>query len=83
MTEESKMLGKKKCECGRKIIVARKDGRLSGVPNPVYSTCKTYGLKESKRLFVEEQAQIKKKNPKTVFKITKGVEHINAWKKKK
>ncbi len=82
MQEVKKVLGKKACLCGRKIVVARVDGRLSSVAIPVCSYCSTYGLKESKRIFVQENAMLRKQG-KTVFEITEGKLHINDWKKKK
>ena len=79
----NKLLGKKRCNCGRKVIVARdKSGRLTSVPTPVCSYCTTYGLEESKRLFVESDAMIRRKG-KTEFNITEGTLHVNDWKKKK
>lgn len=85
MNEEvKKCLGKKKCKCGRSIIVKRSsEGKLSSVPIPVCGYCKTYGLEESKRLFVEENAMIKQKGKNTEFDVTVGKTHINHWKKKK
>lgn len=82
MQEVKKVLGKKSCNCGRKMVVARVDGRISSAPIPVCSYCTTYGLKESKRIFVQENAMIRKQG-KTEFKITEGKLHINDWKKKK
>ena len=79
-----KSLGKKRCKCGRRIIVKRsKEGKLTSVPQPVCGYCKTYGLEESKRLFVEENAMIKKRGIKTEFNVKVGKTHINYWKKKK
>lgn len=76
-----KSTGKKKCKCGRPMIVARtKEGTLN-VPVPVCGSCKSYGLEESKRLFVQEDAMLRKKG-KTEFNITKGKLHVNAWKKR-
>lgn len=48
---EIKILGKKKCACGRMIIIANKDRRQK----LICSTCKTYGLKISKRLYILER----------------------------
>ena len=76
-------IGKKKCKCGRKVMVVTNDhGIVAGVLTPVCGTCRTYGLEESKRLFVQEDAMIRQKSNRTVFTITKGTKHVNDWKKK-
>ncbi len=81
---KKKEIAKKKCLCGRKVMVVTNDhGGVSGMPTPECGTCKTYGLEESKRLFVQEDAMIRQKSTKTIFTITKGTKHVNDWKKKK
>ena len=78
-----KSLGKKKCKCGRRVVVQRtKEGRMP-LETPECSTCKTYGLEESKRLFIENFVKTKSKSDKTQFKINEGrLPDHSDWKKK-
>lgn len=52
-----KILGKKKCACGRLIIIANKKRR----DRLICGTCKTYGLEESKKQYEELKISIKEK----------------------
>jgi len=64
-----KMLIRKKCKCGRSILVKNMKLQCKTTRRPVCSTCKTYGLEESKRLFALEDAEINRKSDKTIFEI--------------
>ena len=71
----SKILIKWKCRCGRKVIIENtKITKGMTVSEPVCSMCKTYGLNESRRLFVQEKAEVKRKSEKTIFNINIGKE---------
>ena len=52
---------KKECECGRKVIVQKSE--RGSTQTPECATCKTYGVKESTRMFLE----INRKREKTKF----------------
>jgi hypothetical protein len=68
MTE--KILIRKKCKCGRSLIVENtKITKHIHVKTPVCSTCQTYGLEESKRLYALEDAEFRRKSDKTTFEI--------------
>ncbi len=54
---------------------------MTSLSTPECGTCKTYGLEKSKLLFVQEDAMIRQKSSKTIFKITEGTKHVNDWKR--
>ena len=48
---KKKILGKKTCKCGRKVVVKRIDGKMP--PFVECSNCKQFGYKESRRQYLE------------------------------
>lgn len=57
--EDKKLLGKRKCRCGRRIIVKRlSDGSISK-DEVVCKTCETLGLEKSRILFLQINAKSK------------------------
>lgn len=54
---------KAKCKCGRKVLVARK---MHKSVEFLCSTCKTFGVEESRRMFLQDNSN----SNKTLFSIT-------------
>ncbi len=59
---DDKFLLKTKCKCGRKIVVARQGFEKKEF---LCDTCKTHGVEESRRMFL----QIGAESDKTIFEI--------------
>ena len=58
-----KVLCKKTCDCGRKIMIPRKDKRNAEYRDDFCRHCKQYGLEESRRQFLN----IMRKGENTVY----------------
>ena len=61
--EEKKLLLKKKCECGRKVIIEREKSRDEDFNGFFCQSCKSLGVEESRIQFLQTNAK-----GKTIYK---------------